>query len=1084
MLINGRFFAASLATLAVLIALPGCRDNTSIDYDPLADNSLTIILEQPGHVSEKITEWIKSALTEQGKQFIIAKAEELSALIDGRDPLYTPALVIPDARNIDLRHWWLLTQIINSGVRVHLIGEEPFSRLGIWREHEWIAAEGLANQDDSPLEFIPIEGSWVQHDDELGGQLWVFEGAAFPSEGHLGILLTGVPNAEMTHELKDEKFNRWTRNPAKFNQSTVLLWDEFTLIDRATEEAYPFGKSSPYTLAIRFHAPNAVTALQARPLLIRARGDNPTPVRPFLGGISPALQRVEIFDPLEFITWTGSRVAAESGQTRIGSAPTFAGRSLTLQSPWRHISLLEARRPERTAKITLASVLFRFDHTVRNRVSWLSLNPQDLDILRIDALWREMFKDAQENLDSNFVLLDVAPLAWTIQANEVPVFRVRHGFYADPDPNTFPRLEVEITPVGRNSPTYRSFTQRIIDSNTVEIQMPSTISPGEFDVRIRPRSRPISSTHDTLIQVEARSFQRVERIEFLGGYVFRDGVPWFNSGLSYRPSYLASYFEGASLSWLSPNFYDPTLVENDLATLAQLGVDSVRIELSHPDEARNLRDFLSRCLRHQIFVRINFSPLASRLQNFEEIREFVRNCRLDEHRIAWFWDLMENPIFGQAPSRASLARQWSRWVADFYGSEAELHSLLGGGEHSRWLLESPTPPDEMLTNLGEWCPSVLIYRSFLEDFSYGFSGEIVRPFSTLRSFGSFGIRSGWQGSLNDFVMPAVPWAPNFAAQNFTAVGIGWDKFDGSKNTTRLAELYIKIASQYLRADAILQFDGIGGDTINWMPLITPSQRTESIRALREIRRQNPIGTWWCGRAYDGFDNIGRHRQGMIRLNGLAHDVWLDWREKIDASPELNITAMRTQERADTESLPPVFIDPESDCRGTLGVALSYIQKNRDVPHSVTLRNPDSDDTFLHIAGLPKGRFKNISAQLSRIRVIDSRETHEIDFSRAGCTITISKGEVTTTLTFENIGLADWPFLSREEALNLRDMRTGAQLSRVDRIVRRGERADFSFRANAEDLVKNPNARYGLYLGNRLITITPEFRWTPTRDWRN
>ena len=50
-------------------------------------------------------------------------------------------------------------------------------------------------------------------------------------------------------------------------------------------------------------------------------------------------------------------------------------------------------------------------------------------------------------------------------------------------------------------------------------------------------------------------------------------------------------------------------------------------------------------------------------------------------------------------------------------------------------------------------------------------------------------------------------------------------------------------------------------------------------------------------------------------------------------------------------------------------------------------------------------------------------------------------------------------------------------------MRKGEKADLAIRSTAEKLVASARSTYGLYWGDNLIYVTPEIRWTPTRDWR-
>ncbi len=1073
-----------MAGFWIALALVSCRERQELNPDPFADPELMLILEQPSETANQITEWVKASLTERGRDFMMVRAEELAALIDGRDVVQTPSLLIADSAHVDLRQWNLLRDIINKGVRIYLVGENPFSQVGMWRDDKWVSAPECFRDTDFPLEISNLDGMWKSQHDDLGGAAWTLQGKEISLDSSLGIFLSPDDGEDLQVELTDSDGNRWINSSERNSSVPLWLWDEFLLVDKLVEETAKLGAKESYQITVRFSEQRGNKPPSGNVSLLIAKGEAVLPARPFLGGISPGIQRTTLFDPLEFVTWTGSRVRAESGQTRVGAVPTFEGRSLNLDCPWRFINLLEVRRPDQAAKMTVAGILLRDETEVRNRVAWLSLRPEDLRVMRLETMWKEIFKDSQDNLNSSFVITQFASFAWTLQANQVPVFRLKYSYFADPDPEMFPRLDVEITPVGRSSPVYRSFTQRTISPGVVEIQMPSTISPGEFDVRVRPSVRVQSASFYGKLQVESRNLPRVERIDFLSGYVFRDSQAWFNSGLNYRPLYLANYLLPEGATWLSSAYYDPVRVEEELSALAQAGVDSIRIDVQRSNEAANLRDFLTRCIRMNIFVRLNIANLISGAADAEEFLRFVKDSRIDENRIAWFWDVLENPIFGPQDVRASLGRQWSRWVSDFYGSEEELFKLLEGDAASNWVKRMSGPSDKLLTSIGPGCPSILVYRAFLNDFSYAYSAEILRPVSAMRSFGVYGLRSGFMGSLNTAAFPTAPWSVDFASLNFQVLGVSWESFLVSPASLNQASLFISMASQYVREDGIIQFDGIGEDGSRARLVPGGEARHKVFEMLRELRTSHPKGMWWCGLAFDGYDARGRHRPGLFRVTGAARREWLLWRQKLALTAPVNISALRNRDADEDLQTPAVYLDPESDCRGPLGVVLRYLETLGDaLPTNITLLNPSREELFAYVAGLSRGRLKNISANLARIRIIDGRGQMEPNFSRAGTTVSLTKGEVNVTFVFDNTGLADWPYLSRDDAINLRDVKTGRVLSRLDKTVRRGGRAELSFRASAEDLVAAGANRYSLYWGDRLITVTPEVRWTATRDWR-
>jgi hypothetical protein len=432
-----------------------------------------------------------------------------------------------------------------------------------------------------------------------------------------------------------------------------------------------------------------------------------------------------------------------------------------------------------------------------------------------------------------------------------------------------------------------------------------------------------------------------------------------------------------------------------------------------------------------------------------------------------------------------MGRIWQGWLQNYYGETHQLTEMLES-DYAGWLKDSKTPPDEYLSSNGPWNRSVQIYRAFLNDHAYTIAGELSRFVQSLRKFGSLGSRTGCQGTLNKENLNFVPWWSGMAGMCFQAVSIGLDNvLDPDFNSVAI-QLLAAVTEEHLKADSVLFFDGLAGDTLDNQPWMTTTTRRELFRSLNNLRKKFLRGAWWLGSAFEGYDATGRWRPGLFNSIGLPSENWNLWREKlpVDTSLPNHLNLMSAKDNVVTAK---ISLDLESDARGPIGVILNFAEQhdadNALADIKVDIGPSTQQYIFDRVAGLPFGRLRYLSAHLTGIKVRDSRGMHEPSFSRAGATISMAKGEVTVTLSFENNGISEWTMRSREEALVLKNMQTGEIVAKLESTVRKGEKIEVNIRSTAEKLVASGRTTYGLYWDNKLIYVTPEIRWTPTRDWR-
>ena len=84
---------------------------------------------------------------------------------------------------------------------------------------------------------------------------------------------------------------------------------------------------------------------------------------------------------------------------------------------------------------------------------------------------------------------------------------------------------------------------------------------------------------------------------------FAGGKPFAPKAARFAPAWTQAQDAAAqNRGWLSPEQYDPELIERDMTNAAKQGKNVLWISCSRPDEAAGLRDFLARCQAHHVYV--------------------------------------------------------------------------------------------------------------------------------------------------------------------------------------------------------------------------------------------------------------------------------------------------------------------------------------------------------------------------------------------------------------------------------------------------------------------------------------------------
>lgn len=217
---------------------------------------------------------------------------------------------------------------------------------------------------------------------------------------------------------------------------------------------------------------------------------------------------------------------------------------------------------------------------------------------------------------------------------------------------------------------------------------------------------------------------------------------WYPVGVNYWPrSAIATEQVDYLYHWLTPGYYDPEQIDDDLKRLQDMGVNFVAIRANYINDRRTVLDFLRRCHNHDIYVylllqkhEVNVEPhyfegimMPFHFQN-EMVREFMEETHIAENPALFAWDLIWEPsnwLFkdnvtafgwdGNPNFRQRWDKDWADWIDERYGSLSNAEADWGmpvprsAGGH----ITSPT--SSQFERDGPWRIMVAAYRRFMDD---------------------------------------------------------------------------------------------------------------------------------------------------------------------------------------------------------------------------------------------------------------------------------------------------------------------------------------------------------------------------------
>jgi hypothetical protein len=438
---------------------------------------------------------------------------------------------------------------------------------------------------------------------------------------------------------------------------------------------------------------------------------------------------------------------------------------------------------------------------------------------------------------------------------------------------------------------------------------PLTLAPGEYkvDVRISRGGRTVDEIEAPLQVLDYATVSPDMIVRVRGGEFILADRPWHPLGINYWP-HLSVGLEPKDFSrlWLSPENYDPDLVERDLVQAEQLGLNLLSIQYSDPAQARSLMDFMARAVRHRLKVNVYLPALEPLRPDFALARRMILDAHLPESPAFFAYDVCWEGHLGNFEARRPSDGRWQDWVMERYDSvEAAEEDWRFHPPRTAGVISGPT--DRQLMEDGEWRVYVAAYRRFWDDElsrRYRRVRQAIKEFDPIHLVGA---RSGYGGNGTPMYADHMPFDLasgarylDFISPEGYALSGGWNDFLKGGLTTAYARL-VSGGKPVFWAEY--------GVPLRWQvepSLYRPPEKSEDLepqrayfqhmlRFVRETGADGCSGWWWPGgyrvdeRSDFGIVNPdGTLRPAARELQNAAPDYAAPWRRMVpDMSLELD-----------------------------------------------------------------------------------------------------------------------------------------------------------------------------------------------------
>jgi hypothetical protein len=207
---------------------------------------------------------------------------------------------------------------------------------------------------------------------------------------------------------------------------------------------------------------------------------------------------------------------------------------------------------------------------------------------------------------------------------------------------------------------------------------------------------------------------------------------WYPYGVNYWQSNVAGTDTSEYwLHWLAPSFYDPEVVERDLATLEALGFTAVSIQLGNPDHVRQVNDFVFRAARHGIRTNLFIGGAHPFYTDEPLFTRLITAGRFAGNPHIWAYDIAWEHHLGGHNERRNWDREWEEWVIERYGTLEHAEQNWGfpipRDENGR----VTNPSDEQLRTDGPWLKMAAAYERCADDVISRRYREVIRKIRAL-----------------------------------------------------------------------------------------------------------------------------------------------------------------------------------------------------------------------------------------------------------------------------------------------------------------------------------------------------------------
>jgi hypothetical protein len=235
---------------------------------------------------------------------------------------------------------------------------------------------------------------------------------------------------------------------------------------------------------------------------------------------------------------------------------------------------------------------------------------------------------------------------------------------------------------------------------------------------------------------------RDEFITVEGTQFKNKGKNWNPVGANYWPrNAIATEQIDYLYNWLTPGYYEPEQVDDDLQRLEDMGANFVAIRANYINDRRTVLDFMRRCRNHNIFVYLLLQKHEVEVEphyfegimmpfHFEKemVTEFIEETRINENPALMSWDLIWEPsnwLFqdsitffgwnGDPNFRGRFDPDWEAWINERYGSIKNAETDWGISVPRTKDGAITSPSNKQFEEDGKWRIMMAAYRRFQND---------------------------------------------------------------------------------------------------------------------------------------------------------------------------------------------------------------------------------------------------------------------------------------------------------------------------------------------------------------------------------